>query len=147
MATIDKIDLTNANSLDYLSSNVTTNFQLVNSTNGSSTLELAGGRSEAIGEYLYEVNDGDFAIDTTAAVSNGNYYIHVLDSGSGSATCYLDSNVGTWDANKGGYYYTTTGAKVIGGVIKSGSDFINRGLWHDAREAHSIGEIFGVNPA
>ena len=141
MSTIDKIDLTDANSLDYLSSNVTTPFQLTDYTDGTSTLELAGGRSEGIGNYLYEVNDGDFTIITAAASSDGTWYVHVLDGGGGGiATAYLSSIAGTWDANLGGYYYS--GAKVIMSVEKSGSNWNGRVRRdHKTNDSYKIGSL------
>ena len=136
MATIDKIPLTNAESLNLLQGTSTTPFQLTDYEDGTSSLAVAGGRTEEIGGYLYSVNDGDYLIDTTAAVVNGIYYVLVKDDGTGSADAYLSTKAGTWDSNKGGYYVNDEsaddGAKVVIAVFKAAS------VWRDRVRADKI---------
>ena len=100
-------------------------FELTDYTDSTSTLFLAASRYESIGGFLYVIENGDYEIDVTAAVSDGTWYVHVKDGGSGTATAYLDSNKGTFDPNLGGFYYT--GAKVVYQITKSGTSWTNKG--------------------
>jgi hypothetical protein len=112
---INKVDFTDLS--DSQKATFQTQFELTDYTD-SATIELASGRSEYLDPYPYRVEGGDETI-VDGSVANGNVYVHVLDGGSGVATAYLDTNEGTWDDNKGGYYYTVTGAKVVFKMVKS----------------------------
>ena len=122
MATIDKIPLTNAESLNLLQGTSTTPFQLTDYADGATALSLAGGRTEEIGGYLYAVNDGDYAISETGVTDDTQYYVLVKDDGTGSADAYLSTKGGTFDPNKGGYYVNDAtaddGAKVIASAYR-----------------------------
>jgi hypothetical protein len=127
MATIDKVPLTTAESLNLLEASRIAPFHLTDYTDGSTTLKLAGGRVENLGSFWYKVNDGDYTIDISAVSGDGTYYVLVLDDGTGEADAYLSTKAGTWDANLGGYYVNDAsaddGAKVIMVMSKDGSNY------------------------
>ena len=154
MATIDRIPLTDANSLDYLSANTSLIFHFEDYSNFTLPLKLAGGRSEGIGDFFYKVNDGSFTIDVSAVSGNGEYFVLVLEGGSGTATAYLSSKGGTWISSKGGYYIDDAsgddGAKVILSVHYENGDYVGRRRREDlsfvSDNSIPIGSIIGIHP-
>ena len=100
-------------------------FELTDYTDSTTALALASGRYESIGGFLYVVENGDYTIDVSAAISDGVWYVHVKDGGAGAATAYLDSNKGTFDPNYGGFYYS--GAKVVYQVTKNSTIWEGKG--------------------
>ena len=135
MATIDKIPLTNAESLNLLRGAYTHPFHLVDYDDETSALELAGGRAEEIGGYLYKINNGNFAVDisdTTGSTDGTLYYLGVRDTGTTVLAKLLfltPSNIPTYyDGNKGGYYWTFGAEtwKLIMSVRKTATGFSER---------------------
>jgi hypothetical protein len=104
MATIDKIDLTTAESLNLLAANANTPIQLTSYVSGQSTFSLSGGNHEDIGGYWYKVNDGNYSVDMTGVSGDGTYYIYITDSGSGSATSVISTTNPLWDSSNNGFY-------------------------------------------
>lgn len=120
MADIIKLNLTNVN--DYISGAIRRGFELVSWADDASIV-LAAGRVETVGEFFYQVQDGDLTI--TDAVGNGTVYVHIKDEGDGTALAYLSTAGGTYDANKGGYYHTD-GALVLFQMKKSTGPIYSR---------------------
>ena len=120
-ADIVKLDLTDVN--DYIEGAITNPFQLT-TLEDSSSLVLASGRVEKAGNFYYQVTGGDLTV-TDSGVAAGEVYILLLDDGDGTATAYLSTKNGEWDANLGGYYINDAsgddGAKVIFGAYKANS--------------------------
>jgi len=121
--TIRKIDLTDVG--DTLQGTMTTVFELSDYNDGLlSTVDLASGRAEEMGGQVYRVESGDYQV-TDAGVADGTVYVHLLDSGAGTATAYMSIEAGIYDPNKGGYYHTD-GAKVIFKMKKNSTAYNER---------------------
>ena len=120
-ADIIKLDLAQVN--DYISGAIRRGFELVSWADDSSIV-LASGRVETVGEYFYQVQGGDLTI-TDSGIANGTVYCLIKDDGDGTASAYMSTKSGTYDPNKGGYYISDAsgddGAKVLFQMIKSSS--------------------------
>jgi hypothetical protein len=103
MATIEKVDWTD--NTDVSKGAFIKNFNLTD-WDDSLTMELSGGRYEDLNGFPYKIVDGDFAIDMSAATSDGTWYIHIVEDGitPGNAIAYANSNAGTYRDDLGGYY-------------------------------------------
>lgn len=116
---INKISLTDVQ--NTLQSNLVTPFELTSYADDTS-LSLASSRAEEIGNQIYRVESGDFAV--TDSASDGIAYVYVADPGSGVATATLLNTVPTFDPNKGGWYSGTAKACFI--VVKAGTTYSNK---------------------
>jgi len=126
MADIIKLDMTNvADTQLGVFQTTPGQFELTDYTNNG-TLELAAARVEYIGEFPYRVESGDLAITDGLGASAGLIYVHVKDDGDGTASAYTDTNKGTFDPNKGGWYHVD-GAKVVFKMTKTSSVYYNKG--------------------
>lgn len=118
---IDAIDWTDVS--EVTKGAFMTDFEMTTWGNGT-TMALAANRYEDIGGTAYVITGGDETISTAAATTDGIWYVHVKDGGSGTATAYLDANAGTWSNTYKGFYYS--GAKVIIKVYKNSTSFDGR---------------------
>lgn len=101
MSVIRKIDLATGNELNVLEGTYQVPFALTSFADDSSLI-LAAGRSEVIGDYLYRVEEGNFSVTDSAA--NGDAYLYLADLGDGTASAILTNDVPTFDPLRGGYY-------------------------------------------
>jgi len=98
---INKIDLSQIN--ETLSAAFSARgFQLQSLADDSSMI-LEGGGIEEIGSYLYRVEGATTPADATSA--NGDRYLYVYDSGTGTATAEILTNAPVWNSALGGFYY------------------------------------------
>jgi hypothetical protein len=111
VATIEKVDWTD--NTDVSKGAFIKNFNLTDWAD-SLTLELSGGRYEDLNGFPYKIVGGDFAIDDSAATSDGTWYVHIVEDGvtPGNAIAYVDANAGTYRDDLGGYYYDVGGGRL-----------------------------------
>jgi len=120
-ADIIKLDLTDVE--DATQGNYQVPFELTSNADDANII-LAAGRVEYLGEFPYRVEGGDLTVtDNTGAT--GIRYIHIKEDGDGTASAYVDTNAGTYDPNKGGFYHTD-GALVLYQMIKSAGPIYSR---------------------
>jgi hypothetical protein len=108
---------------DTLKNSYLTPMELVDYTDGLvSTIQLASGRSEEFGGFIYLVEGGDLTVTDPGGLSDGAVYVYLQDSG--TPTAVLSNTAPTYDPNKGGWYNSAD--KAIFVMTKAGTAYNDR---------------------